>query len=234
MKAVVIAKVVFVTMGIGLLIGTLPLYMNTRALLDAASKAEGTVVKIVTNRSPGSRDLSSTPLVHFVDQYGHTIEFKSNVGNGGEFLVGEKVEVLYDPTDPQHARINSFFQIWAGSLMMGGLGGGFFLIGAGFIFADLLRSRKDKYLRMHGTPIETKYQRVELNTTLSINGKHPFRVLSQWQNPSTLEMHIFKSNNLWFDPSGYIPNKKKITVFIVKNNLKKYHVDLSFLSKFAK
>lgn len=153
--------------------------------------------------------------------------------NPPSYSKGQKVEVLYLTTEPQNAKINDFFSIWGGSVILGGLGGVFFLIGSGIILAGSLTSRKSEYLRKNGMPIETEYQSVEENTAFSVNGRHPFRVLTQWQNPSTSELHIFKSNNLWFDPSSYIESKK-ITVFIERNNPKKYFVDLSFLPKLAK
>ncbi len=57
-------------------------------------------------------------------------------------------------------------------------------------------------------------------------------VFFQWQDPATSELHIFKSNNLWFDPSEHI-KQQQITVFIEGGNPKKYFVDLSFLPKLA-
>jgi hypothetical protein len=107
------------------------------------------------------------------------------------------------------------------------------LIGATIILITLLRGRRDKYLKQQGTPIETEYQRVELNKAFAVNGRHPFRVLTQWQNPATSEVHVFASNNLWYDPSSYIKSNK-IRVFIERNNPKKYYVDLAFLPNIAK
>ena len=36
--------------------------------------------------------------------------------------VGEKVAVLYSPGDPEDARIDSFFGLWGGSCIFGGIG----------------------------------------------------------------------------------------------------------------
>ena len=46
-------------------------------------------------------------------------------------------------------------------------------------------------------------------------------------------MHVFESDNVWFDPTSYVKGRK-ITVFIENDNPKKYLVDLSFLPKLAK
>ena len=230
MKILSIIKYLFSLVGLGMLVGAFYLYSNTRAFLETAAKAEGTVTELVRSRSNDST--TYRPVVRF-SQNGHQFEFTSSSGsNPPGYSRGEKVEVFYNPANPQDAKINSFFSVWGGPVILGGLGGVFFLIGAGIILVNILKSRKDEYLKKYGRRIETNYQSVELNTSYTVNGRNPFRVLTHWQNPVTSEIHIFKSNNLWFDPSDYI-NKKTITVFIENNNPKKYYVDLSFLPRLA-
>ena len=232
MKVIAIVKYVFTLVGIGMLVGALLVYRSTSSFLTEAAKTEGTVVELAKSRSSDST--TYRPVVQFTSQSGQAIEFVSSTGsNPPSYSKGQKVEVLYLPKDPKNAKISGFFSLWGGSAILGGMGGVFFLIGTGIILAGTMKSRRDEYLRKNGTPIETEYQSVELNTALSVNGAHPFRVLTQWQNPSTSDLHIFKSNNMWFDPSSYIKSKK-ITVFIEKDNPKKYSVDLSFLPKLAK
>lgn len=230
MKALSIIKYLFTLVGMGMLLGTFFIYDNTRSFLSSAVKAEGTVIELVRSRSSDST--TYRPVVHF-SLNGQQLEFTSSSGsNPPGYSRGEKVEVLYTPTNPQDARINSFFSVWGSAVILGGLGAVFFLIGTGILLAGILKDRKDKYLKKYGRRIETNYQSVELNTSYTVNGRNPFRVLTHWQNPVTSEIHIFKSNNLWFDPSDYI-NKKTITVFIENNNPKKYYVDLSFLPRLA-
>ena len=38
-------------------------------------------------------------------------------------IIGREVDVLYDPEDPNNARINSFLDIWLGPIAVTGLGG---------------------------------------------------------------------------------------------------------------
>jgi hypothetical protein len=138
--------------------------------------------------------------------------------------------VLYQAARPSDAKINEFFSLWGAALILAGIGTVFFLVGAGIIVFIALKGRQDEILKTSGVAIETQYQSVEQNTALSVNGKHPFWVLTQWQNPATFDIHIFKSNNLWFDPSAYI-KQETIRVFIAQGNPAKYYVDLSFLPK---
>jgi len=222
----------FTIIGLGMLVGAAFIYRSTDLFLAEAIKTEGTVVELVQSQSDDSTIYR--PVVQFTSQNGQEIEFVSSSGsNPPSYSRGEKIEILYHSKDPQNAKINDFFSLWGGPVILGGIGGVFFLVGAGIILVGTLKARRDEYLQKNGTTIETEYQGVELNTSLSVNGKHPFRVLTQWLNPSTSELHVFTSNNIWFDPTSYIKTKT-INVFIEKNNPKKYYVDLSFLPKLAK
>lgn len=231
MKVIAIIKYLFTLIGIAMLVGAFFLYRNTTAFLAEAAKADGLVVDLV--RSQSSDSTTYRPVVRFMSSSGEEIEFVSSTGsNPPSYSRGEKVEVLYLPAKPEKARINGFFSLWGATVILGVLGGVFSSVGIGIFLAGALTGRRDEYLRKHGTAIETQFQGVERNEAVTVNGRHPFRVATQWQNPATSEVHVFHSNNLWFDPSSYITDHP-ITVFIERNNPKKYYVDLSFLPKLA-
>jgi hypothetical protein len=226
-----IIRYLFMAIGIGLLVVAGFLYYNTTTFLAEAAKAEGTVMDLVLSRSDDST--TYRPLIHFQDQQGETIEFMSSVGsNPPSYSEGDKVEVLYIPSKPQNARVNGWFSLWGAATIVGSLGVVFFLIGCGITLVGVLKTRSEEYLRAYGKPIETEFQSVEQNTLVRVNGRYPFRIVSQWQNPVTSEIHVFRSNDLWFDPTDYIRDRP-IRVFIERTNPRKYLVDLSFLPKLA-
>ena len=215
-----------------MLTGAFYAYKSTKTFLETAARTEGTVVELIRSRSDGSDTYK--PVVHFVDQNGKTIEFTSSTSsNPPSYSVDEKVGVWYDPMKPQHAEIDGYFSLWGITAIFGGLGAIFFLVGAGIIVGTTVKSRQDEHLRTRGPPIETDLQSVQLNTSFEVNGKHPYKVLTQWFNPFTSEVHVFESDSVWFDPTSYLKDRK-ITVFIENDNPKKYLVDLSFLPKLAK
>ena len=231
MKVLSIIKYLFTFLGLAMLAGTYYINEDTRSFLAKTTKTEGTVVNLILSYSDNSRTYH--PLVRFTDTNGKAIEFVSSTGsNPPGYSAGEKVEVLYLPAEPYKARLNSFFSLWGGSIIVGGLGGIFLLIGGGIFLVPKLKSRKNEYLKEQGSPIESEFQSVAFNTTVSVNGRNPFQIITQWKNPSTSEIQIFKSDNLWYDPTEHIQNKR-IRVFINRNNPKKYYVDLSFLPKIA-
>jgi hypothetical protein len=103
-------------------------------------------------------------------------------------------------------------------------------IGSGIIVYGWQSAKKEAFLRQQGRLIQAEFQQVELNEILEINGVNPFRIVAQWHNSRSNELFIFKSANLWFDPSAYVQDRK-IPVYIDPNNPSKYIVDISFLPK---
>ena len=70
-------------------------------------------------------------------------------------------------------------------------------------------------------------------TRYSVNGQHPWRILAQWQNPATGKLHLFHSENLWFDPSRFVATQKQVRVLIDPQQPNRYSMDLSFLPELA-
>lgn len=232
MNAISILKYLFSLIGIGLLIGAFLIYLNISGFMAEAVSAQGTVIDLVQSRSSSQR--SYRPVVRFSTEDGQTLEFTSSFGsNPPGYARGDSVQVLYPPDDPQQARIHSFLALWLMPIIFAGVGGVFALIGGGLIFVGIRRQRKNAYLREFGLRIAAEFQRVERNTRLSVNGRHPYRIVCQWQNPGTSEIHLFESDNLWFDPTDFV-SSSSVTVFIQRNNPKNYQVDLTFLPKLAK
>ncbi len=226
-----IVKYIFSIIGAGMLVGTFFWFQHVESFIAESAKAEGKVTEVVRSRSSDSTTYK--PVVQFNAPNGELIEFMSDTGsNPPSHTVGEKVEVLYLPDNPHDAKINSFFTLWFGPLIVGVMGGIFFLVGLGIVLATANKSRKYVHLRKNGTPVITKFQEVERIRSHRAKGRSPYRIISQWQDPVTSEIYVFNSDYIWFDPVDYIKGKD-ITVFLDKKNRKKYYMDLSFLPKSA-
>lgn len=231
MKTIAVIKYVFAAVGLGMLLGALIWYRSTSTFIQEAVIAEGTVVKLVPVRSDGST--TYRPTVRFTAAAGQVVEFSSSSSSRPPaYAVGEKVKVYYRPQEPRDAKISGFFSLWGGSLILGLMGGVFSAIGGGIFLVTFLRGHKDKQLVATGRRIDTEFQSVELNQALEVNGRNPFQIVTQWQNPATSKVHVFRGKNLWFDPSGHIKGQR-ITVFIDADNPKKYYMDVSFLPELA-
>ncbi|WKB82449.1 DUF3592 domain-containing protein [Cellulophaga lytica] len=235
MKAINIVKYVFTVIGIGMLVGAFFAFQSTNSFLQNATETQGIVIQMLESSSSSSSDNSITykPLVEFTDKNGDQFQFTSTISsNPPSYSINEKVDVLYNADTPNKAKIKGFFSLWGLSTILGGIGLIFTLIGVGIIASGLKKKKLHNYLKQHGTKIESDFQNVTLNTSLAVNGRNPFVVVSQWLNPKTSELHIFTSDNIWFDPTDFIKTEK-INVLIDRDNPKKYVVDLSFLPKVA-
>jgi hypothetical protein len=235
-KAVAIVKFIMLIVGVAMLAGAVYLYSNTRSFLAGAVHAQGTVVDLRRTESLDShsnRSVSYYPVVQYAEAGGRKIEFTSDSGsNPPAYSRGDQVEVLYHPDAPEKARINGFMSLWFGTLIVGGLGVVFTAVGTAMVVVPIRRRRLESFLKSNGVPVEATFESVEQNTSMKVNGQSPWRVLAQWLDPATSQVHVFKSDNLWFDPSAYIKDRK-INVFIDRADPKKYYVDLSFLPKLA-
>jgi hypothetical protein len=212
----------FLLIGIGLLGGAGYIFFNTSEFVSGARKAQGTVVGLK----------SGAPEVRFQAQDGREIRFTSSVSSKPPaYSVGENVEVLYRPDRPEDAEVNAFMSLWLGVIILGALGSMFSLTAAGLIFG-WGRKAADPGLKLTGMSIQTDFQGVERDTSYSEGGRHPFHVVTQWQNPATGEIHLFHSGPLWYDPTSHMKTRK-ITVYIERGNPEKYFMDLSFLPRLA-
>lgn len=105
-------------------------------------------------------------------------------------------------------------------------------IGGGILAARVVRKRREAELRLNGRRVQARFQSVERNTGLEVNGNYPWRIVCQWQDPRTGLLHVFKSANLWFDPTPYV-RVQELTVFVDPQNPRRYAVDVDFLPRLA-
>jgi hypothetical protein len=106
----------------------------------------------------------------------------------------------------------------------------FIVVNGGMLAYTSFAANRVKQLLEQGMLIQADFQQVEVNTSLKVNGASPFRLVAQWHDKQSNELRIFKSSNLWFDPSKFVEGRK-LPVYIDRNNPAKYHMDLSFLPK---
>ena len=75
-------------------------------------------------------------------QDGRTVEFTSGVYRSTKPTAADKIDVLYDPKDPRHAKVNDTAGRLLGPVITGGIGAVFLLVGLVLLFAHRrVRSR---------------------------------------------------------------------------------------------
>lgn len=237
MKVLKIVRWVFTIVGIGMLLGSLFVYQNTRSFLGKAVEANGRVIGLERSRSSSTSSTSSSstyrPVVEFTTASGKRIEFTSSVGsNPPSYREGEAVTVLYLAADPYRARIKSFFSLWFGFMILLGLGLVFAGVGVGMALVQSRSRRQADWLRRNGRRMKTAFKTVELNDSLRVNGRSPYRIISQGADPASNTVRVFQSENIWFDPTEYIKGET-IEVLVDPRNPGKYLMDTTFLPRLA-
>lgn len=104
-------------------VGILPLGLGAYVYTDISSfeaiaiPSEGEVTEIFLATSKaraGGSDLNSyAPKVAFTTKDGTLVEYRASASSSDPgYKVGDTVPILYDPNEPERAKINSFFHMW--------------------------------------------------------------------------------------------------------------------------
>jgi hypothetical protein len=227
----------FGLIGVGLLAGSFYAYQHTASFIDAALTAEGEVIDLARSTSSGSGSSSGgstyAPVVLFTAANGESYEFTSSASsNPPSYRPGDRVRVYYLAEDPYDAEVDGLFSLWGSVLILGILGTVFSAFGIGPLVPSYLSRRSKAHLLRQGRPVQVRIQGVEQRRNIRVGGRSPWRITAQWQNPRTAEIHIFTSENIWFDPSEHI-GRDQVTVYVDPDKPKRHYMDISFLPKLA-
>ena len=109
---------------IGVVILALGSYMLVTTIADLSNftATEGRVVRLIVSGSVEERKY--TPVIEFEDQSGNNHAFKSKVNSQYDWPVGREVKVLFNPADPDEARVGTLYQLWFAPLGLLGMGAG--------------------------------------------------------------------------------------------------------------
>ncbi|MGA8102632.1 MAG: DUF3592 domain-containing protein [Candidatus Acidiferrales bacterium] len=226
---------VFAVVGVGLLIGGVVAIQHTRHFLATAISVPGVVTENVWHESR-SQSSNSThwafyPRIRFRTTDGQEISFITNTGSSPPaYRVNEPVTILYEPQQPYHAYIRSFSELWLLPTILFPMGVIFCSFGAVAVIWKGISARTNVWLEQNGRRIQAEFTRVELNKSLEVNGANPYRIVCQWLDPASNQIHIFHSANIWFDPTNYIPGKM-LDVLVDPNRPHRYLVETPFLPK---
>lgn len=117
------------------------LFIRTRIFISKAQKVKGTVIQMVYSRSSSSSGGGGgyAPVYQFRTVDGQTIVMHDSLSsNPPQFQVGQEIDILYDPANPQKARINKWMNLYFVSLLLGGMGLIFGGVGVVLLFGQLM------------------------------------------------------------------------------------------------
>ena len=219
---------IFLVIGILFLIGTA---FTLNSGMDMAKNGIKTTGVITDLDISVSEDKSKTyfPIIEFTTQENQQIEFRSSMGSSSyRNSIGQSIDIIYNPANPQDAIIDSFFGVYGLSIFLGIFGGVFTLIGGIPVLLGAASKKKSTRLLREGTPIQVKITGVEENTMIQVNKRSPYQIIADVHDKSTNSIKRYKSENIYFDPSPYI-DRENVTIYLDKSNANKYYMDISFL-----
>ncbi len=128
--------------GLGLLLLVIAFftYSRTKKLLKVGITTMAEIIDVVEKQSQDYDEdgYSSTttnyyPVLKFQTKDGQDVQFQASVGvsSKNKYKVGQKLEVVYDPSKPEKAKIKSFIQLWLITIILT-------VIGAVFVVAGIL------------------------------------------------------------------------------------------------
>ena len=224
--------IIFAAIGaVGLVVGTL-FALRTLQLQRDNVYADGTVVELqerCTDRRKKRDRCTYLPVVEFTvgDE---RLRVVGSVGSSPpSHDVGEAVRVMYPLGNPHDARIDSWLENWFGAGL--GLGFGALFGGVGFPLAFFaVRRRNDRrWAQSQGSLVQTRFVEVMRDTSVKVNGRSPWKIVTQWQNPRDGKVYRFESEELWFDPAELLQGRGQIGVKLDPERPRRYWMDTDFL-----
>ena len=204
---------------VGLGMGTAEFFVlkNVLEFRQQALVAEGEVVDFVQSRGSKGGTMYAPRVRYSVPApeggIGQSYEIVADVRSSGRgYDLGERVSVLYKPDAPALGRIDSFMEQWFLVTLFGAFTFIFGGIALAFVIAELRKRKMHSWLAHSGMTVQARIVEVSKNTNLKVNGRSPWVIRAQWQHPVTRSVHVFESENLWFDPSEYIGSREQIPV----------------------
>ncbi len=146
------------------------------------------------------------------------------------YYIGKEIEIYYYKDNIRKIGTKAGDIMLA--LIFSLIGIPFALIGAIGLLYGPAKKKKERKLQKTGIRINANYTETYLNTTVRINGLHPYKIICKGINPITNQECIFKSKNIYKNPEEIIAIKRITTfpVYIDAKNNKKYFVDISSIS----
>jgi len=184
------------------------------SVFDYTNKIETTGIITRISLSGSSENDSNKVYVSYVAEGN---EYESTLsGYSSSFYEGKEIEIYYDKDNPNKIGMKSLDLLF---LIFPGLGLISLIIGVTGISAKARGKKSERRLKENGELIYADYVETIINTSYSVNGRYPYKIICEWTNPVDSEEYMFKSKNIWSNPEDIIEEKniKQFSVYIDKN-----------------
>ena len=211
---------IFLAVGIGLLAGSFAMFKSTSDFKKIADEVSARIIRI-EEYYDSDNDLRQRVYVTY--SYNGTVydDVPINFYSSSMFE-GKEITLLCDPEHPKRLREASVVDFAGLILLIMGLA--FSLVGGIPIFFSIKKSVQAKQLLKSGYVLHAVVDRVEFNTSYSVNGRHPYVIYCKYKDEYKDVTYLFKSDNLWTDPLSIFPPGSDIEILVNPKDYSKYHV----------
>jgi Protein of unknown function (DUF3592). len=188
----------------------------------------GIITKIVSSYDSDG-DSSHNVYVEFSVQ-GEKYSGEINYYSSGMYE-GKDIVIYYNPDNPNDFRGEG---ATIGTLVFSIIGGVFLVVGIIFIAIVVRKNKKIKRVMSYNYRINATIINVSMNTSVMINGRHPYILESNCMSPADGKLYNFRSEDLWQDVTPILQqfNIKTIPVYVNPQNYAEYVVDVSQIKQY--
>lgn len=114
---------------------------------------------------------------------------------------------------------------WLPTVILCSVGVIFVALGIFFVLRERGKAQMADELKARGEAIQAEVTGVNLNYSVSLNGRHPYVVEASYRDPFSGKVHVFRSRNLDFDPREYVQGKT-VPVYCKGDDFSNYFMDI--------
>lgn len=103
------------------------------------------------------------------------------------------------------------------------------LLGGGGLVGIALRRNRNEDLLTSGVRIQAEITDVYPDASITVNGRHPYRIACQYRDEGTKTIYTFRSEPLLFDPGEFLNGRRTVDVCVERDRFDRYVVDVTEL-----
>lgn len=220
-RIVYVVFVIFLIVGIGLLAGA---FLFSRYFASFKARAEEVTGEItrIEEYYDSDRELRHHVYVSYTYDGVDYDDVSINSYNSSMYE-GKEIELLCDKKNPEHIMGKS-----AGNLVviiLSGIGIIFVLVGGIPLLVMIRKKSKNKKILEKGQVLHALVDSIEYNTSVAVNGTHPYVIFCSYRDEYQDITYRFKSDNIWTDPFLVFQPGSDIEVYVEPGDYSKYYVN---------
>lgn len=216
---------IFVLVGVALLVGGAFAWIYSRKFQETAVEVTAVITDIDSYRDSDG-DRHHNVYVEYGFNGRQYRDVRLNFYNSGMYE-GKEIAILCDPDNPGHIEAKGGLTFLYALLM--GMGILFAVIGAIPAAVTVKNTFNEKKIRNSGRKLYAVVEEIVLNTSLSLNGQHPYLIYCIYRDEYSDKIYRFKSGSVWTNPNPVVRPGDTVPVFVDERNFRHYYVDVESL-----